>query len=68
MRVILPKPSNSDHQDQEQGEELHISLYLSYSYYFYEMTDPIHINWVKLRKDEYDIDFECVISILNNMC
>jgi hypothetical protein len=52
---ILPVKPDLEHQDQEQVQEegLHITLYLSYSHYFYEMTDRI-----KNKKDEYDIDFE----------
>jgi hypothetical protein len=60
MRVILHKSSNLAHLDQDQEEEgLQIKLYLSNSYFFYEM-DPRHDNFEDLRSrsDEYDINFE----------
>lgn len=56
MRVTPHNPSNLDHQDQDQGEGLHIKLYLSYSTYFYEMSETL--TFIKIRKDEYDINFE----------
>jgi hypothetical protein len=62
MRVIPLHASTTDHPDQEQDKGLHIALYLSQSYFFYEMDDPIQSNYVFLRKDEYDIDFEYVVS------
>ena len=63
MRVIPFQKSNLDQQDQDQDQDqaqeegLHIALYLSYSFCFDEMTENL-----KLRKDEYNIDFEYATS------
>ncbi len=43
-----------DHQDQDDGDQFRIVLYLSYSYFFHEnMTERY-----TTRGDEYDVDFE----------
>jgi hypothetical protein len=59
MRVIPHESSNLAHLDHDQGEGLQIKLYLSYSYFFYEMANKhVDIDALRNRKDEYDIDFE----------
>ena len=59
MRVIPHENPNLAHPDQDQGEALQIKLYLSYSYYFYEMASRhVDIDVLRNRKDEYNIDFE----------
>lgn len=59
MRVIPHESPNLAHLEQDQGEGLQIKLYLSYSYFFYEMAARhVDIDTLRNRRDEYDIDFE----------
>jgi hypothetical protein len=65
MRVIPHPSSNLAHLDQDldqdKGDGLQIKLYLSHSYFFYEMGN--RQGDLYGRKDEYDIDF--AYAILN---
>lgn len=52
---ISPQHDRDDASAPDEAGALEIYLYLSYSYFFYEMAERIN-----KREDEYDVDFEYV--------
>jgi len=56
---IIPQDDRDDTSAPDEAGALQIYLYLSYSYFFYEMAERIN-----KREDEYDVDFEYLPSSL----